>query len=221
MLPVPVLYECRVVRPYQGSDAVTYRDLSFFTLVVGEVYEVLIEADHPSIHPHLPLHVDEGEGCILLVRRRLGSRLLHVAPQQEDLPACTILAMRAVALIVKYGTERMIRTSEQVSSASLPLYERRSPSHCSSNSSTCLLFARNGHRISIQMEHKPSPALHAHLHYLSPTPQCKSIRDSASAPDCGRALQHSYGGVDARVEVDEERARRAAGRSLKTTLQYS
>ena len=32
--------------------------------------EVLQEAGHPSIHPKLPLWVDDGEDCLLLCRER-------------------------------------------------------------------------------------------------------------------------------------------------------
>lgn len=39
------------------------------TLKVDEIYTVLQEAGHPSMHDGLPVHVDEGEDCLLLVRR--------------------------------------------------------------------------------------------------------------------------------------------------------
>jgi len=32
------------------------------------MYEVLQEAGHPSMHPKLPLYVDDGEDCLLLCR---------------------------------------------------------------------------------------------------------------------------------------------------------
>ena len=98
MFLVPVLYECRVLRPYQAPDSMTYRDLPFFTLVVGEVYEVLGEAGHPFTHPDLTLPVDEGEDCLLLARHRrtrvvawalasfmlpLNKRILRNAPSLE------------------------------------------------------------------------------------------------------------------------------------------
>jgi len=37
----------------------------------GELLEVLQEAGHPSIHPKLPLWVDDGEDCLLLCRETL------------------------------------------------------------------------------------------------------------------------------------------------------
>jgi len=35
---------------------------------------VLQEAGHPSIHPKLPLWVDDGEDCLLLCRERVEGR---------------------------------------------------------------------------------------------------------------------------------------------------
>jgi len=37
----------------------------------GDLLEVLQEAGHPSIHPKLPLWVDDGEDCLLLCRERV------------------------------------------------------------------------------------------------------------------------------------------------------
>ncbi|THH29044.1 hypothetical protein EUX98_g5144 [Antrodiella citrinella] len=62
------MYQCQVIFNCTPPPDVSYHDLPFFTLRVGEVYDVLQEQGHPSIHPHLPLYVDDGEDCLLLVR---------------------------------------------------------------------------------------------------------------------------------------------------------
>lgn len=62
------LYACRVVHPCNPPDGVSYRDLPFFTLQVNAVFDVLKELGHPSIFEDLPLYVDDGEDCLLLVR---------------------------------------------------------------------------------------------------------------------------------------------------------
>ncbi|OBZ69702.1 Dynamin-binding protein [Grifola frondosa] len=69
---IPALYSCRVVHLCQPPPGVSYRDLPFFTLLVDDVYDVLQEAGHPSDHDDLPLYVDEGEDCLLLVRDDIG-----------------------------------------------------------------------------------------------------------------------------------------------------
>ncbi|PIL33688.1 hypothetical protein GSI_04312 [Ganoderma sinense ZZ0214-1] len=69
---VPSLYECRVIHPCEPPEGVEYRSLPFFTLVVDEVYDILQEAGHPSVHRDLPLYVDDGEDCLLLVRNDAG-----------------------------------------------------------------------------------------------------------------------------------------------------
>ncbi|PCH35656.1 hypothetical protein WOLCODRAFT_133926 [Wolfiporia cocos MD-104 SS10] len=65
---VPALYVCRAIHPCEPPPGVSYRELPFFTLRVGDEYEVLQEAGHPSTHKDLPLYVDDGEDCLLLVR---------------------------------------------------------------------------------------------------------------------------------------------------------
>ncbi|TCD69582.1 hypothetical protein EIP91_007004 [Steccherinum ochraceum] len=62
------MYQCQVIFNCTPPPDVSYHDLPFFTLRVGEVYDVLQEQGHPSTHPHLPLYVDDGEDCLLLVR---------------------------------------------------------------------------------------------------------------------------------------------------------
>jgi hypothetical protein len=59
---------CQVVHSCHPPAAVSYFSFPFFTLTEGEIYEVLQEAGHPSIHPKLPLYVDDGEDCLLLCR---------------------------------------------------------------------------------------------------------------------------------------------------------
>lgn len=68
----PALYACRVVHPCEPPPGILYRGISFFTLRVDDVYEVLQEAGHPITHPKLPLHVDADEDCLLLVRDHEG-----------------------------------------------------------------------------------------------------------------------------------------------------
>lgn len=64
----PAKYYCQVVHPCKPPATVSYYSFPFFTLSKGDVYEVLQEAGHPSIHPKLPLYVDDGEDCLLLCR---------------------------------------------------------------------------------------------------------------------------------------------------------
>lgn len=68
----PAKYVCQVIHPCNPPAAVSYFSYPFFDLHVGIMYEVLQEAGHPSIHPKLPLYVDEGEDCLLLCRDMRG-----------------------------------------------------------------------------------------------------------------------------------------------------
>ena len=61
-------YACRVIHACRPPASVAYFSFPFFTLVEGDLYEILQEAGHPSIHPKLPLYVDDGEDCLLLCR---------------------------------------------------------------------------------------------------------------------------------------------------------
>jgi len=73
----PAKYTCVVTHPCKppstgsgtNSMPLSYFSFPFFTLKEGELYDVLQEAGHPSLHPNLPLIVDEGEDCLLLCRR--------------------------------------------------------------------------------------------------------------------------------------------------------
>ena len=65
----PAKYICKVVHECRPPALVSYNSLPFFTLRIGEVYGILQEAGHPSIHPGLPLYIDDdGEDCLLLCR---------------------------------------------------------------------------------------------------------------------------------------------------------
>jgi hypothetical protein len=66
-------YMCQVVHSCHPPAAVSYFSFPFFTLTEGEIYQVLQEAGHPSIHPKLPLYVDDGEDCLLLCRDEEGN----------------------------------------------------------------------------------------------------------------------------------------------------
>ncbi|KAJ4471540.1 hypothetical protein J3R30DRAFT_1091686 [Lentinula aciculospora] len=66
-------YSCRVVHPCRPPAVVSYFGFPFFTLVEGDLYQILQEAGHPSIHPKLPLYVDDGEDCLLLCRNEAGT----------------------------------------------------------------------------------------------------------------------------------------------------
>ena len=67
----PAKYICQVIHPCTPPSAVSYYSFPFFTLREGELLEVLQEAGHPSIHPKLPLWVDDGADCLLLCRERV------------------------------------------------------------------------------------------------------------------------------------------------------
>ena len=66
----PAKYICQVIHPCTPPSAISYYSFPFFTLREGELLEVLQEVGHPSIHPKLPLWVDDGEDCLLLCRER-------------------------------------------------------------------------------------------------------------------------------------------------------
>ena len=66
----PAKYICQVIHPCTPPSGISYYSFPFFTLREGDLLEVLQEAGHPSIHPKLPLWVDDGEDCLLLCRER-------------------------------------------------------------------------------------------------------------------------------------------------------
>ena len=62
----PVLYACEAVSPFRLGLDVMYDDIGFHRLEVGTKLGIVEEYGHPSIHPLLPVHVDDGEDCLLL-----------------------------------------------------------------------------------------------------------------------------------------------------------
>jgi len=64
----PAKYICQVVHPCQPAAGVSYYSYPFFTLLMGDFYDVLQEAGDPNIHPNFPLYIDDGEECLLLCR---------------------------------------------------------------------------------------------------------------------------------------------------------
>jgi len=42
--------------------------LSFLTLDVGDVVDILLEDGHPSTHEGLPIYIDDGDDCMLVGR---------------------------------------------------------------------------------------------------------------------------------------------------------
>ncbi|KAI0316424.1 hypothetical protein OF83DRAFT_1017396, partial [Amylostereum chailletii] len=66
-------YVCQVMHACDPPEGVAYFGLPFFRLVPGDVYEVLKEAGHPSVHEDLPLYVDDGDDCLLLIRTEGGA----------------------------------------------------------------------------------------------------------------------------------------------------
>lgn len=71
-IPLPPLYSCYVVHACSPPEGVQYHGIPFHTLVEGDAYDVVQECGHPKEHRDLPLRVDEGEDCLLLVRNRDG-----------------------------------------------------------------------------------------------------------------------------------------------------
>ena len=63
---VPVLYACEVVSPFYLARDVVYQGFGFHSLEVGMKLGIVQEFGHPSRHPALPVHVDDGEDCLLL-----------------------------------------------------------------------------------------------------------------------------------------------------------
>ncbi|KDQ56300.1 hypothetical protein JAAARDRAFT_307819 [Jaapia argillacea MUCL 33604] len=63
-----VLYTCQVVHPCQPPAGIFYDSLPFFDLSLGQKLDVLSEEGHPLSHRNLPLYVDDGDDCLLVVR---------------------------------------------------------------------------------------------------------------------------------------------------------
>lgn len=62
------LYQCHAIHPCVPPPGVSYNDIPFLTVNVGDIFDVLEEKGHPSQHRNLPLYIDDGEDCLLLVR---------------------------------------------------------------------------------------------------------------------------------------------------------
>jgi dynamin-binding protein len=62
----PVMYECEAVTSFSAGRDVRYEGIPFHQLEIGRRLGVLQEAGHPYTHPNLPIHVDDGEDCLLM-----------------------------------------------------------------------------------------------------------------------------------------------------------
>jgi hypothetical protein len=62
----PVLYACKAITPFRLDRDVVYQGLGFHRLEVGTELGIVQELGHPCMHPALPVHVDDGEDCLLL-----------------------------------------------------------------------------------------------------------------------------------------------------------
>ena len=72
MSKIPAMYACQAIHPCDPPAGVSYYDYPFFTVRLGDVFDVLQELGHPSTMQDLPLQLDGGEDCLLLVRNRHG-----------------------------------------------------------------------------------------------------------------------------------------------------
>ena len=68
----PVLYACEVVSPFHLDRDVMYEGYEFHRLEVGMRLGVVEEHGHPCTHPTLPVHIDDGEDCLLLAMDTYG-----------------------------------------------------------------------------------------------------------------------------------------------------
>ena len=62
----PVLYACEAITPFQLGRDVVYEGVGFHRLEVGTRLGIVEEYGHPCMHPLLPVHIDDGEDCLLL-----------------------------------------------------------------------------------------------------------------------------------------------------------
>jgi len=69
----PVLYACEAVSRFHLGRDVSYRGIGFHKLEVGTRLGITEEAGHPCMHPALPIHVDDGEDCLLLAMDEHGN----------------------------------------------------------------------------------------------------------------------------------------------------
>ena len=72
----PALYTCRVVHECDPPEYVEYYGLPFFKLFLGDIYDILKEVGDPSqrnsLQKDLPVIVESGPECLLLVRNMHG-----------------------------------------------------------------------------------------------------------------------------------------------------
>jgi len=68
----PAMYSVTAIYPCEPPDGASYHSVLFFLLKLGDVYDVVAEAGHPSLHDGLPLDVDDDEDCLLLLRNVQG-----------------------------------------------------------------------------------------------------------------------------------------------------
>jgi len=64
----PVLYACEAVSPFHLDRDVLYDGIGFHRLEVGMKLGIVQEFGHPCMHPSLPVHIDDGEDCLLLAK---------------------------------------------------------------------------------------------------------------------------------------------------------
>ena len=64
----PVLYACEAVSPFHLDRHVLYEGIAFHRLEVGMKLGIVQEFGHPCMHPALPVHIDDGEDCLLLAK---------------------------------------------------------------------------------------------------------------------------------------------------------
>ena len=62
----PVLYACEAITPFRLGREALYEGIGFHTLAVGTRLGIIRELGHPCMHKSLPVHVDDGEDCLLL-----------------------------------------------------------------------------------------------------------------------------------------------------------
>lgn len=65
-------YICVAVQSFNSDPKVEYYAFKFHSFRKGEVFEILHEAGHPSIHTKLPFYHDQEEDCLVLSRNRSG-----------------------------------------------------------------------------------------------------------------------------------------------------
>ena len=70
----PVLYACEAITAFRLGRHALYQGYGFHTLEVGTRLGIIEERGHPCTHPSLPVHVDDGEDCLLLAVDEYGNQ---------------------------------------------------------------------------------------------------------------------------------------------------